>query len=196
MSASFPLMWGNPTSTASFRRRQMKCLCTIVVAGILALATLGANAENVVVHWNNIASNAIVKEGNVGSAPSGIYFAYVHIAEYDAVNAISQRFQPMYYRAKGPRGASQEAAVAAAAHGMLVHLFPAQQSALDAEYNTSLAGITDGSSKKAGIAAGEAAAAAEIAARQGDGFNLDVAYEPKTSPGDWQCLRPRLGWQR
>jgi hypothetical protein len=168
----------------------MKRLCTIVVAGIVALATLRANAENVVVHWNNISSNAIVKEGKVGSAPSGIYFAYVHIAEYDAVNAITQRFQPVYYRDKAPRGASQEAGVAAAAHRMLVYLFPAQQSTLDAEYNTSLAGIADGSSKKGGIATGEAAAAAEIAARQGDGFNVDVAYEPKTGPGNWQPTPP------
>jgi hypothetical protein len=168
----------------------MKHICTFVLIATVAFGTLTAVAENVVVQWNNIASTAIVKEGKVGPAPSGIYFAYVHIAEYDAVNAITQRFEPFYYRGKGAPGASQDAAAVAAAHRILVHLFPAQQASLDGEDNASLAGIPDGPSKTAGIAVGEAAAAALVAARKGDGLAADVNYTPKPGPGNWQPTPP------
>ena len=168
----------------------MKRALSFVAITIVVFATLTAVAENVVVHWNNVASTAIVKEGKVESTPSGIYFAYVHIAEYDAVNAITQQFQPFYYRGNAPRTASQDAAAGAAAHRMLVHLFPAQQAGLDAEYNASLAGLADGPSKKAGIAVGEAAAAAVIEARKGDGLAADVNYTLKPGPGNWQPTPP------
>jgi hypothetical protein len=177
----------HPTAQGELK---MKRVCTFVALAMVTCGSLVAVAENVVVHWNNIASNAIVTEGKIGSAPSPIYFAYVHIAEYDAVNAIAQQFQPFYYRGEAPRDASQDAAVVAAAHRMLVHLFPAQQASLDGEYNTSLASIPDGSSKKAGVTVGEAAAAAFIAARKGDGFVADVAYTPKPGAGNWQPTPP------
>jgi hypothetical protein len=168
----------------------MKRASTFVVIAMVVFSTATAVADNVVVHWNNIASNAIVKEGKVGSAPSGIYFAYVHIAEYDAVNAITRQSEPFYFRGKAQRGASQDAAAVAAAHRVLVHLFPAQEASLDGEYKTSLSAIPDGRAKKSGIAAGEAAAAALIAARKDDGLAADVTYTPKPGAGNWQPTPP------
>src|ERR1700693_5226764 len=70
--------------------------------------------------------------------------------------------------------------VVAAAHGVLVNCFPAQQSALDSQYSASLAGITtDSGAKNDGVAVGEAAAQAVIAARMGDGLEANVPYTPR-----------------
>ena len=46
----------------------------------------------------------------------------MHIAIYDALNAIERRFQPYTYDKKAEPGTSPEAAVAAAAHDVLVPL--------------------------------------------------------------------------
>ena len=96
---------------------------------------------------------------------------------------------PFYYRSEGPADASIDAAVVtAAAHRVLVNYFPAQQeSALDSQYATSLAGITaDPALKSEGVAVGEAAAQAVITARMGDGLEANVTpYTPGSGPGAW-----------
>ena len=70
-------------------------------------------------------------------------------------------------------GASQAAAVATAAHDVLVGLVPTSLpqviASLDALYATSLGKIPDGAAKNDGIAFGAAAAAAMLANRLGDG---------------------------
>src|ERR1700756_922516 len=78
-----------------------------------------ANAQNVVVQWNGIASTTIVTNGKEASVASGAWFAYVHLAVFDAVNAIDRRFQPYLFTMEAPAGASQDAAAAAAAHRVL-----------------------------------------------------------------------------
>jgi hypothetical protein len=74
----------------------------------------------------------------------------------------------------------------AAAHDVLVHYFPSQKAALDAQLNTSLAGIAaDQSAKDAGVAVGQAAAIALISARTDDGLEANVPYVPGSGPGAW-----------
>ena len=124
--------------------------------------------------------------GGKSPAASAVWFSYVSLAEYDAVNAITGQYRPFYYRTQGPQGASIDAAVVAAAHRVLVNYFPAQQSALDSQYSASLAGITaDSGAKNDGVAVGEAAAQALIAARMGDGLEANVPYTPGSGPGAW-----------
>src|SRR5271154_5793265 len=144
--------------------RQKACLKFVAP---LCLA-LQAHAANVVTDWNAIASTTIVVNGAKSPGASSVWFAYVSQAEYDAVNAITGQYRPIYYQSEGPSDASLDAAVVAAAHRVLVNYFPAQQSSLDSQYSTSLAGITaDPGAKTDGIAVGEAAAAAVINARTG-----------------------------
>ena len=141
---------------------------------------------NVVTDWNAIASTTIVTNGGKTPAESAVWFSYVSLAEYDAVNAITGQYRPFYYRAQGAQDAAIDAAVAAAAHRVLVNYFPAQQSALDSQYATSLAGITaDAGAKSDGVATGEAAAQALIGARLGDGLDANVSYTPGSGPGAW-----------
>jgi hypothetical protein len=147
---------------------------------------LQLHAANVVTNWNAIASTTIVAKGGKSPAASAVWFAYVSLAEYDAVNAITGQYRPFYYRTEGPPDASIDAAVVAAAHRVLVNYFPAQQSALDSQYSTSLAGITAGSGAiTEGVAVGEAAAQAVITARMGDGLEANVPYTPGSGPGAW-----------
>ena len=70
---------------------------------------------------------------------------------------------------------------------MLENYFPGDASALDAAYAASLARIPNGSAKQDGIPVGEAAAAALIALRAGDGSAPPEFYLPTSSaPGEWQ----------
>src|ERR1700731_3588502 len=87
------------------------------------LVAVNANAQNVVVQWNGIASTTIVTFGKEASVSSGAWFAYVHLAVFDAVNAIDHRFQPYLFTANPPAGANRDAAAVAAAHRILVNYF-------------------------------------------------------------------------
>ena len=118
-------------------------------------------------------------------------FAMVHGAVYDAVNAIAGvRYQP-YLLAPRARGTeSTAAAVATAAHQVLLFLYPAQQAALVARYDEYLATIGDHPSKQDGIAVGSRAAAAMIAARRNDGAFGDQAWAVGTEPGQWRPTPP------
>jgi hypothetical protein len=147
---------------------------------------LGMAAGNVVTDWNAMASTTIIMNGGKSPAASAVWFAYVSLAEYDAVNAITGEYLPFYYRVMAPRNASVESAVAAAAHDVLVYYFPSQKPALDDQLNTSLAGIAAGqSARDAGVAAGQAAASALITARIADGLEANVPYTPASGPGAW-----------
>jgi hypothetical protein len=152
-----------------------------------------SNAQNVVTDWNTISSSTIVTNGGKPSTASSIWFAYASIAVYDAVNATHHRFQPFYFLGTTPAGASEEAAAVAAAHRVLVHYFPAQQPVLDVQFAVSLSKIlASPPSKAAGVAVGEAAAAALIAARSGDGLEANVPYSPGSGPGVWQPTPPQI----
>jgi hypothetical protein len=176
----------------------------LVTVSILGLGQR-ALAQNVVIDWNDIAAQTIITQGGKASVASGVWLAYAQIAVYDAVNAVTRRFEPFYYRDEAPDGASAEAAAIAASHGVLVHYFPDQADTLDQKYQDSLANLpVDDEAKSKGVAAGEAAAAALIAARDGDGLEADVPYEPQEGPGHWQptppgflpALTPWLGQMR
>lgn len=163
-----------------------------VVIALLVAACL--NAQNAVVQWNGIASTTIVTNGKEVSVASGVWFAYVHLAVFDAVNAIDHRFQPYLFTTTAPAGANQDAAAVAAAHRVLVNYFPSQQAALDTQFASSLAAIPDTSANiSAGVTIGEASAQALITARSNDGLLANVPYTPPLGPGFWQPTPPAFG---
>jgi hypothetical protein len=112
-------------------------------------------------------------------------------AVYDAVNAIAGTpYQPYLIAPRARRGDSADAAVATAAHRVLVSLFPGQAASLDAMYATSLAAIPDGRAKTGGIAVGAETAAAMIAARADDGVNGPQTWTVGAAPGQWRPTPP------
>ncbi len=169
----------------------MKTTRLVVPLVFAFLAAISVNAQNVVVTWDAIASTTIVSNAKEPSATSGVWFAYVHLAVFDAVNSIDHRFQPYLFTTQAPAGASQDAAAAAAAHRILVNYFPAQQASLDADLASSLAAISDTPANiSAGQAVGEAAAQALIAARTSDGLLVNFPYTPPVGPGSYQRTPP------
>src|SRR5215472_14036810 len=83
---------------------------------------------NAVVFWNEVAGHSIADLGGRGPPLGSVEAAIVHTAIYDAVNAIcGYPFTPYAVTPEVQRPALPEAAVAAAAHDVLVALYPAQQ---------------------------------------------------------------------
>ena len=152
---------------------------TALSAALLA-GSFGASAD-VITEWNTKAGELVV-EAKLGTPPANRVLAIVQTAVYDGVNTITGRY-PAPRQPEPAPGASIDAAVAAANRITLMKLIPAQQAAIDAAYQAALATVTDGPAKTAGIAVGERAAAAVLAARADDGAGGPEAYRPHTTPG-------------
>ncbi len=170
--------------------RSMQCVHWFVIGGCVSVQL---HASNVITDWNSMASKTIVATAGTPPPAAGVWFAYMSLAMYDAVNAITGQYQPVYYRTSGSSDASTDAAAAAAAHRVLVNYFPAQQSALDVFFVTSIAGI-NGSPQAIsdGKAIGEAAAQAVISARARDGLLANISYTPGSGPGSWIPTPPNF----
>jgi len=155
-----------------------------VTLGGLAIASQ-SGAQNAIVGWHAVMESSVPASGrkNAVALP---YYAYVDVAMYDAVSAIDHRLQPFAVRVDAPRGASEDAAAASAAHDVLVHYLPSQAATFDAALASSLASIADGQSKTDGINVGQAVAAQWLAQRSGDGLEAPVTYTPGHGPGIWE----------
>src|SRR5206468_4432414 len=119
-------------------------LCIALGATLLSAA---AQAD-VVTDWNQItlATQAAIP-GGVRTPPAARALAMVHLAIFDSVNAIDRRFTPYAVPALADPGASAEAAAAAAAHAVLVNVYPGRQAELDVAYTASLASIVSATAK-------------------------------------------------
>ena len=88
-------------------------------------------------------------------------------------------------------GASQEAAVGAAAYRVLQGLFPSRSAQYQPAYDSFLATLPDGAAKTQGIAVGAEVAAAILALRANDGRSVVLpAYVPGTAPGQFRGTNP------
>ena len=109
--------------------------------------------------------------------------AIVHVAMFDAVNAIEPRYRPYLVQLPVPPTASKEAAAAAAAGVALQHLVPQAEKEIGAAVAAYLAAIQDGDAKQEGVKLGTAVAERILEARRDDGANAADNYRPKTKPG-------------
>jgi hypothetical protein len=136
-------------------------ITTFVTAALLLCSPPLAKADTVR-DWNAIAT----------SVPAASPFhqarmlAITQLAVFEAVNTINPRYEPYLGTLVAAPGASVDAAVITAAHGVLRNYAPGSAMMLDAARASALAAISDGSAKSSGITVGEAAAAAMIAARR------------------------------
>jgi hypothetical protein len=118
-----------------------------------------------------------------GTPPAVRTMAIVQVSVFDAVNAISGRYPAFRAPVTAPAGASVDAAVAAATRTVLSKLVPAQQAAIDADYNAALKLVADGAAKTDGIAVGEQVATKVVALCAEDGAMAPNTYRPHTAPG-------------
>jgi hypothetical protein len=117
--------------------------------------------------------------------------ATVHVAIYDAVNAITGGYEVYAITPLSPTaGASAEAAAGAAACRVLAGLFPnrgPQYATACLPYQASSSGSD---AVKKGIAVGIEVANGVLALRANDGRMTNVVYVPGSEPGDFRGLNP------
>lgn len=159
-----------------------------VVAGSLVVAWAAPAQANSVTDWNDITVRYVVgAPGIPPGRPGPVGFldvALVQAAVHDAVQAIDGKYAPYYYSGSG--AGSKNAAVAAAAHRMLVQLYPGQQGSLDTVYNNYL--TANGLAANPGLAIGEASAAALFS--QYRPLVPTTPFFGGTQPGQWRPTAP------
>jgi hypothetical protein len=159
------------------------------VAVLEALENRRLFAGDVIVQWNELAVQSVASQPPRVPFPRNL--ALVHVAMFDAVNAIERAYAPYAVDdIKASRGASAEAAAAQAARDTLVALYPSRQAIYDAALAEDLADIPSGLAKQ-GIAVGQEVARQILALRANDGASAVINYEPPNQdPGQWQPTPP------
>jgi len=172
----------------------MRTIPTALTICLLALAVAAPVAANEVLQWNETTMKAIEANGQNNIVATRT-LAMVQGAVHDALNSIDRRYDAYYFQGARNPAASPEAAVAAAAHTVLVGAVssagtPAQKGAalalVDQAYAASLARIADGPARNTGVAVGRAAGAAMLTLRRDDGATRDVPYTPGVGTGKWR----------
>jgi hypothetical protein len=183
----------------------------VVLVALLALSCTAGTARATggaaepVTEWNEVAARAVSGPACLSPATDPIHesriYAITHLAVHDALNAIERRSRPYAYAPAPSRKASADAAVAAAAHDVLVALLPELPgdfaagcapglAVVEAEYAGALAALPAGRFKDLGVHIGQAAAAAILAIRRNDGAAeaplADPAYPQGTLPGEYR----------
>ena len=126
--------------------------------------------------WSLIAQNTIVTVGRRFPGEAAVYMGIVHATIYDVVLAFAGGYQPYAFTPTVPPNASLEAAVATAAHRVLVGRFPDQRTRLDDVYFDYLNGIADAEARTNGILAGEEVGDGMLLLRANDGLDAIVPY--------------------
>jgi hypothetical protein len=163
------------------------------------------NSLKQVLRWNEIAINASgldhtpVAPGEnrvfgeqLGPGRASRAMAIVHIAIFEALNAINGDYKSYTGLRRASASASERAAVAQAAHDTLVALYPSQASSFDEFLADDLYQISDNRNKKErGIALGREAAKSILDMRAADGSQhaeprVGIDYFTSNDPGKWR----------
>jgi hypothetical protein len=167
--------------------------CLVATPGVAVGQT--APAPNVVTEWSRTIQPAIHSPAEPRSQASSIVLhTLVQLAIYDAVMVTEGGFEPFQTKLDAPDGADVRAAVATAAYRAAKGRVAASQHAyLDEKYTAFMATIPDSKPKTDGVAAGEAAAAGILTARQNDNFSKAVPYSCSADPVPIGEFRPEGG---
>ena len=173
----------------------------------LALSLGGSRLAwaDTVTDWNANAGKAAIA-ACLAPAPQDTFhesrmYAMMHIAIHDALNAIARRFRPYILDTRVPTWTSADAAVATAAHDVMVPLLgqlpaiisptciAAGIASVEADYAAALGMIQAGPAKTQGTMIGHVAAVSVLNLRAADGADtplLDFNYPEGTKPGEWR----------
>ncbi|MCG3775136.1 MAG: hypothetical protein JW395_1965 [Nitrospira sp.] len=165
-------------------------------------------------YWNQIARDASVLDHTpvlpgetrmsgeqAGPVRTSYALAIVHIAIFDAANAIAGGYESYTGLPRARPVTSVRAAIAQAAYDTLVVLYPSQKATFDLSLTEALEAIPDGPTKSDGIALGHSAAAAILARRANDGYYPHplpkyVELQLGTSPPDFIPLTGAGMWRQ
>jgi hypothetical protein len=142
------------------------------------------DSPEVIVEWNQL-----LQANMPTTVPNPLLprlYSMMHIAMFDAANAIERQYSPYHAHLSAHPGASAEAAAAQAAHDVLSELIPAARATFDAALQARLAKIAPWRAA-AGAAIGRRAASNIIAWRANDGSAEPApAWSLPPFPGLWQ----------
>jgi hypothetical protein len=155
-----------------------------VLAGLAAVIASAPASADVVTDWNAQA-DAMGAEKQLVNVQHARGLSMLHVAMFEAVNAVEPRYAPYRLKLAAERGTSKEAAAASAGYEVLLSLHPDRKEKLDAALATALSAIPDGDAKAKGVALGRQAAAGIIALREDDGSKARESYRPHGQPGVW-----------
>jgi PAP2 superfamily len=154
-----------------------------MLLGLLLTAPMTAAAGNVITDWDEKAVG-ILQPGMTFPPPTvSRTMAILHVAMFDSVNSIEQRYKPYLVRLPSAPDTSKEAAAAAAGAAVLVKLAPDAAADVQSSLASYLATLLDGEAKSNGVKLGQEVAAKILEAREKDGASVADAYRPRTRPG-------------
>jgi hypothetical protein len=194
---------------SSLRERAVTACAALLVVLLNACATasappakppvvIGASHSNAVAYWTDVAAATINATGATAATAEekrplfATDMATLHLAIYDAVRAIDGRYRPYLVTPRASAaGASADAAVAAAAYGVLSALYPNRTANYRPAYYSYLSGIPAGVAKDKGVAIGAEVAAAFVANRANDGRSVVLTpYVAGTAAGKFRGVDP------
>lgn len=163
---------------------------------------LDTTSTNAVATWHDIAAATVNGAGSATVTPSELRpliqtdMTTVALAMYDAASAIDGRYRPYAVTPRAPAiGASLDAAVGAAAYGVLRGLFPNRGALYQAAYDKYVADLTAGPARDKGLALGAEVAAAMLAKRANDGRSVEMpAYTVPKDAGKYQGPMAVMSW--
>src|SRR5512140_214319 len=102
----------------------------------LLLALASPAFADVVLDWNEVGASAII--GRIGPPEGARVMAMMHVAMYNAINAVEGRRASYLFEARPKGEASAEAAGAASARTVLEAMIPQQKESFEKAYQASL----------------------------------------------------------
>ena len=160
----------------------------VCLAFLIPLGATSADAD-VVTDWNTAALNAI-RIDRTPPPRASRSLAILHASIYDAVNGISRTNEIYFVESRVAASASKEAAASAAAHKVLISLFPAGAGSFDSLHAAILAAIRNGPQRATGITWGESVAEQILAWRANDNADAIVGPPSGSGPGYWVPTPP------
>jgi Vanadium chloroperoxidase N-terminal domain/PAP2 superfamily len=165
----------------------------------------GNTSPEMVLKWNDAATYVVTNAPPGPPIPPFIesrYYAMVNLAMHDALNSIVPKYKTFGLKTKDYKGVDPNAAVAQAAHDVIVYFFdklnPPANVSTDAVKNyihqlleTSLNSVENSDDKAKGIELGKNAAMAIIQKRMNDGWDQAMfPIQQGAAPGAYQFTFP------
>ena len=164
-------------------------LCMFFIAASPPLLFAATPAEELS-FWNDEALS-IVRMDLVSPPKMSRAMAILHIAIFDAVNAVEREYEPYLFDAAVLEPVDLRAAVATASREVLRRVYPTFSSLIDEAYVDRMVQVPDGASKSAGIALGLASAQGILLSRSADRSGAET-LTAKDIPGSWVPTPPNF----
>jgi hypothetical protein len=189
--------------SASRGRRRPPVLKTRSLPNLEVLEQRCLLSVDPILEWNAVAIqidqssySGFDVNDQAGPTRSSRALAIEHAAMFDAWNSINNLYTPYLTMAPNADDASDDAAVAQAAHDTMVALYPHQQAFIDLSLAQALSQLPNDVRTQRGLAVGQYVAARILQSRANDGSNVPGVYIPDGKPGHHQAdpLNPNQGF--